>query len=65
VVRARPGRSRLGRDPELRAVVQPKLEQEWSPEQIAAHLRAAYPDRSGWHPCHETIYQARYRGLVR
>jgi transposase, IS30 family len=35
----RPGRSRLARDPELRAVVQAKLELEWSPEQIAAHLR--------------------------
>jgi IS30 family transposase len=40
---ARPGRSRLAREPELRAAVQEKLEQEWSPEQIAAHLRVAFP----------------------
>jgi transposase len=33
---ARPGRSRLARDPEFRVVVQAKLELEWSPEQIAA-----------------------------
>ena len=35
----RPRRSRLLADAELRAEVQAKLEQEWSPEQIAAHLR--------------------------
>lgn len=58
----RPGRSRLSVDLALRAVVQEKLELEWSPEQIAAHLRAAFPDKPGWHLCHETIYQALYRG---
>jgi IS30 family transposase len=58
----RPGRSRLARDPQLRAVVQAQLEQEWSPEQIAAHLRDTYPDQPDWHLCHETIYQALYRG---
>jgi IS30 family transposase len=35
---------------------------EWSPEQIAAWLRATYPDRVTWHVCHETIYQALYHG---
>ena len=59
---ARPGRSRLATDPGLRAVVQDKLEVEWSPEQIAAHLRMALPDKPSWHLCHETIYQALYRG---
>jgi len=59
---ARPGRSRLAADSGLRAVVQEKLEVEWSPEQIAAHLRMAFPDRPSWHLCHETIYQALYRG---
>jgi transposase, IS30 family len=59
---ARPGRSRLATDPALRAVVQEKLELEWSPEQIAGHLRSAFPDRPAWHVCHETIYQALYRG---
>jgi len=39
-----------------------KLELEWSPEQIAAHLRAAFPDQPSWHVCHETIYQALYHG---
>lgn len=58
---ARPGRSRLLVDQGLRVQVQVKLDLEWSPEQIAAHLRAAFPDKPGWHVCHETIYQALYR----
>jgi IS30 family transposase len=52
----------LAREPELRRIVQDKLEQEWSPAQIAAHLREAYPERTAWHLCHETIYQALYHG---
>jgi transposase, IS30 family len=58
----RPRRNRLSRDEQLRQVVQAKLELEWSPEQIAAYLRSAYPDRPDWHLCHETIYQALYHG---
>lgn len=52
----------MASDSDLRAVVQDKLELEWSPEQIAAHLREAFPERPDWHLCHETIYQALYRG---
>lgn len=59
---ARPGGSRLSTNRELRHEVQDKLLEEWSPEQIAAHLRLAYPDRPAWHVCHETIYQALYKG---
>lgn len=58
----RPRRPRLSRDTELRAVVQGKLELEWSPEQIAGWLRATFPGRPSWHVCHETIYQALYYG---
>jgi IS30 family transposase len=58
----RPRRGRLLADLELRAQVQAKLELEWSPEQIAAWLRAEHPDRPVWHLCHETIYQALYQG---
>jgi IS30 family transposase len=60
--RMRPRRGRLVDDVELRAVVQGRLELEWSPEQIAAWLRDTYPDRPDWHVCHETIYQALYHG---
>lgn len=58
-------RHRLGElalDEELRRVVQGKLELDWSPEQIAVWLRTEHPDRSEWHVCHETIYQAPYHG---
>jgi transposase, IS30 family len=58
----RPRRGRLFTDGELRAVVQAKLELEWSPEQIAAWLRVTFPDQLLWHVCHETIYQALYCG---
>jgi IS30 family transposase len=58
----RPRRATLNVDAELRGVVQTKLELDWSPEQIAQHLREAYPDRPRWHVCHETIYQALYHG---
>jgi transposase, IS30 family len=57
---ARARQPRLHRDHELRELVQAKLELEWSPQQIAAYLRVAYPDRPDWHLCHETIYQALY-----
>ncbi len=52
--------ARLAADDELRAVVQDKLELEWSPEQISAWLRLEHADRRDWHLCHETIYQSVY-----
>lgn len=58
----RPRRGRVLQDAGLRAEIQARLEQEWSPEQIAAHLRRCFPDRPDWHVCHETIYQAIYHG---
>ncbi|MCM3485086.1 IS30 family transposase [Kocuria rosea] len=62
--RHRPGV--LAHDAQLRRVVQDKLEPDWSPQQqIAVWLRSAYPDRSKWHVCHKTIYQALYHGSRR
>jgi IS30 family transposase len=49
-------------------VVGDLLVQRWSPQQIAAHLRAAYHDRPEMRVSHETIYQAIYyqaRGRMR
>ena len=44
----RPRRPLLAREPELRQIVQSSLEEEWSPAQIAAHLRESYrTDRPG------------------
>ncbi|MER7894485.1 hypothetical protein ABTX15_32315 [Micromonospora sp. NPDC094482] len=57
-----PAAGKLNLDSELRDVVQDKLELDWSPEQIALHLRRAFPDRGDWHICHKTIYQALYHG---
>jgi len=55
-------------DPELALVVQAKLCQKWSPEQISDHLAGAFPDRAEMQVCHETIYQALFvqgRGHLR
>jgi IS30 family transposase len=48
--------------PQLQVLVRTKLEDTWSPAQIASWLRAEHPDRPEWHICHETIYQALYLG---
>lgn len=53
-------RGRLLSDPDLRAIVQAKLECEWSLEQISVWLRREYPGRRSWHVSHETIYQVLY-----
>lgn len=58
----RPRRVKLAADPELKAEVQAKLILEWSPEQIAAHLRTLWPERPERHLCHETIYRGLYQG---
>jgi IS30 family transposase len=58
----RPRSGRLATDVDLCAVVQEKLELEWSPEQISAWLRLTRPERPSWLVCHETIYRALYGG---
>lgn len=58
----RPRPNRISQDEQLRRIVQALLEQDWSPEQIAAHLRRTYPDKPAWQLCHETIRQALYHG---
>ncbi|MET7549690.1 hypothetical protein ABZS94_28635 [Streptomyces sp. NPDC005500] len=47
----------------MKAEVQAKLDLDWSPEQIAAHLRSCWPDRAEWHLCHESIFRALYQGI--
>ena len=60
--------AKLATNPELRAEVQNRLEEEHSPEQIARRLRHDFPDRPEMWVSHETIYQSLYvqgRGALR
>jgi IS30 family transposase len=52
----------------LRAVVESKLEQRWSPQQIARALPLEFPDEPEMRVSHETIYQSLFvqsRGSLR
>lgn len=63
--RRRPPRTRrVTADDQLRAAIASKLDKHWSPAQISRWLRRRWPKRHSWHLCHETIYEAVYRGLV-
>ena len=64
----RPKTAKLAACAELRAIVQQRLTQRWSPEQIAATLKQDYPTRPEMWVSHETIYQSLYvqgRGALR
>ena len=56
----RPRPTKLELCPELRRVVQERLCDQHSPEQIAGWLRLAYPDNESMQVSHETIYRALY-----
>lgn len=58
--RARPKTRRIETCPELREFIQARLDEKWSPEQIANVLRREFPDRPEMHVTHETIYRALY-----
>lgn len=55
-------RSRVAKlaEPELRQRVVSRLNLRFSPQQVAAELRLAFPDQAEMHVSHETIYQALY-----
>ncbi len=53
---ARPKRCLLARHPRLREQVERRLEQGWSPQQIAARLVVDFPDDPTMRVSHETIY---------
>jgi transposase, IS30 family len=64
----RPKTAKLAADPVLRQQVQAGLVDRWSPEQIAARLKAEFPQRPEKRVSHETIYQSIYvqgRGALR
>ena len=58
--RSRPKVATLVADPDLAAHVQGRLDQRWSPRQIAMTLPRVFPNQARRHLCHETIYQALY-----
>lgn len=64
----RPKAAKLAASPRLRAEVERRLMERWSPQQIAARLRVDFPDDPEMRVCHETIYQSLYvqsRGALR
>ena len=64
----RPKRAKLARCRRLRRVVERKLEDLWSPQQIAGWLAEEYPNDPEMQVSHETIYQSLFvqsRGALR
>jgi IS30 family transposase len=64
----RPKLSKLADHLELRAVVEEKLADWWSPQQIARWLRRTYPENREMYVSHETIYLSLFiqgRGALR
>jgi IS30 family transposase len=65
---ARPQRCKLAGSPQLRAIVEQKLQRRWSPQQIAGWLKLTYPSCLEMQVSHETIYRTLYvqsRGALR
>ncbi len=56
----RPKLSKVVENPALRRIVETKLAEFWSPEQIAGWLRVEYPDDVSMWVSHEAIYLALY-----
>jgi IS30 family transposase len=66
--RPRPRPGKIATQPDLRAFIQARLDEWWSPQQICHALREHFPARPEMHVVHETIYQALYvqgRGELR
>ena len=64
----RPKACKLATHEELRQLVAAKLQDNWSPEQIAGWLRHTYPDDEAHQVSHETIYRSLFvqaRGVLK
>jgi IS30 family transposase len=64
----RPKVAKLARCRRLRGMVEAKLAQRWSPEEISGWLARTYPNRPELQVSHETIYQSLFvqgRGALR
>src|SRR6059058_6631581 len=65
---SRPKTAKLAKNAQLRELVQAKLVEKLSPEQISRQLRRQFPDDAGMRVSPETIYQSIYvqgRGALR
>lgn len=65
---SRPKTAKLAKNAQLRELVQAKLLEKLSPEQISRELRQLFPDDAEMQVSHETIYQSIYvqgRGALR
>jgi len=64
----RPKACKLAMHQELRQLVAAKLQDNWSPEQIAGWLKHTYPDDEAHQVSHETIYRSLFvqaRGVLK
>jgi len=64
----RPKACKLATHEELRQLVAAKLQDNWSPQQIAGWLRHTYPDDEAHQVSHETIYRSLFvqaRGVLK
>jgi IS30 family transposase len=64
----RPKPCKLARHDELRQLVAARLEENWSPEQIAGWLKHTYPEEEAYRVSHETIYRSLFvqaRGVLK
>jgi IS30 family transposase len=64
----RPRACKLARHDELRQLVAARLEENWSPEQIAGWLKHTYPGNEAYRVSHETIYRSLFvlaRGVLK
>ncbi len=52
----RPKPSKLAENPVLRGIVEEKLSEWWSPQQVVLWLKRTYPDNPEMYVSHETIY---------
>ena len=64
----RPKACKLARHEELRQLVAARLQDNWSPQQIAGWLKHTYPDDEAHQVSHETIYRSLFvqaRGVLK
>jgi IS30 family transposase len=64
----RPKACKLADRPRLVKVVTKKLQEQWSPDQIAGWLKRQYPNDEHYHVSHETLYKSLFiqaRGVLK